>query len=401
MRRFLKTIVVAAVQCVALAAVPASAQEAEGEPRIAPGLVFTPSIGIGAVYDDNPVLGANINSPPSDGLTTVQPMVDFTYTGKHSFLGGGYRGSLQRYSSLEAYDSYTQGGHVEYRQQFSRRISLSVRDNLSLSPTTDLIEVAGVPFTRTGTTQNTISSALLVNATKRLQMNVGYNFQWLQFNRPEAPASPLLEGGTGHTVTIHAARALTSRLKLGGEYRLQFANIGETQSNESFTIQNAEGIVTVRLSPTMTIEAGAGISRLALPEGNGTHLGPAGHFSLHKQTEYALFTISTSRSFVPAFGFGGSFANQEVLAGVRVPFYRRRGYINGDVTWSESEPALQRELAITALWVRTTVGYLVQRWLRVEGFYHGTFQDTPVAGGRIDRNRIGVQVATGYPMRLR
>jgi len=110
---------------------------------------------------------------------------------------------------------------------------------------------------------------------------------------------------------------------------------------------------------------------------------------------------SRSNVIVPAFGFGGSFANQEVLAGVRVPFYRRRGYINGDVTWSESEPALQRELAITALWVRTTVGYLVQRWLRVEGFYHGTFQDTPVAGGRIDRNRIGVQVATGYPMRLR
>jgi hypothetical protein len=401
MRGLLKTIVVAAVQCVALTALPASAQEAEGELRIAPGFVFTPSVAMGFIHDDNPVLAADISSPPSDGLTTVQPSVDLTYTAKHVFLVGGYRGNFQRYSSLDAYDSYNQGGHAEYRQQFSRRVSLSVRDNFTLSPTTDLVEVAGVPFTRTGTTQNTISSSVSVNASRHLHMNVGYNFQWLQFNRPEAPSSPLLEGGTGHTVSLRADHALTSRLKVGGDYRLQVANIGETQSNESFTIQNAEGIVTLRLSPTTTIEAGAGISRLALPEGNGTHLGPAGHFSLHRQTEYALFTVSTSRSFVPAFGFGGSFANQEVLAGVRVPFARHRGYVDGNMTWSESEPALQRELAITALWVRTTVGYLVQRWLRLEGFYHGAFQDTPVAGGRINRNRIGVQAVVGYPMRLR
>ena len=406
MRRFLKSIVVAAVPCVALAAVPAAAQ-VEGEPRIAPGFVVMPSVAIGVVHDDNPVLGANIASPPSDGLTTVQPAVDLTYTANHAFLVGSYRGTFQRYGSLEAYDSYNQGGHAEYRQQFSRRISLSVRDNLTLSPTTDLVEVAGVPFMRTGTTQNTLTSALAVKAAKHLHMSVGYGFQWLQFNRPEAPDSPLLEGGTGHTVTIRADRALTSRLKVGGDYRLQFANIGEnqnigeTQSNESFTIQNSEGIVTLQLSPTMTMEAGAGISRLALPEGNGTHIGPAAHFTLRKQTEHAVFAISTSRSFVPAFGFGGSFANQEVLGTVRVPFARRRGYVDGSVTWSESEPALQREIAITALWVRTTVGYSVQRWLRLEGFYHGTFQDTPVAGGRIDRNRIGVQVVTGYPMRLR
>jgi hypothetical protein len=401
MRRFLKSIVVAAVQCVALAAVPASAQEVEGESRVAPGFVFIPSVAIGVIHDDNPVLAANNDSPPSDVLTKVQPSVDLTYTARHAFLSAGYRGSLQRFASLEAYDSYDQGGHAEYRQQFSRRLALSVRDNFSLSPTTDLVEVAGVPFTRTGTTQNTLSSDLTVEAAKHLQLRLGYGFNWLHFNQPEDPNSPPLEGGTAHTVTVGVRRAVSSRVRVGGDYRVQFANVGENQQNESFTIQNAVGVVNVRLSPTVTMEAGAGVSLLALPEGNGNHFGPAGHFSLHKRSEYALFTISTSRSFVPAFGFGGSFANQEVLGSVRVPFARRRGYVDGSVAWRESEPVLQRELATTALWVRTTVGYSLQRWLRIEGFYNGAFQDTTVAGGRIDRNRIGVQAVTGYPMRLR
>jgi hypothetical protein len=51
--------------------------------------------------------------------------------------------------------------------------------------------------------------------------------------------------------------------------------------------------------------------------------------------------------------------------------------------------------------VKATVGYSVQRWLRLEGFYNGAFQHTTVEGGRIDRNRIGVQAVTGYPVRLR
>ena len=399
MRRFLKSIVVAAVPCVALAAVPAAAQQ-EGEPRVAPGFVLIPSVAFGVIHDDNPVLASNNDSPPSDGLTKVQPAVDLTYTARHVLLSGGYRGSLQRFSSLDAYDSYDQGGHAEYRQQFSRRVGVSVRDNFSLSPTPDLVEVAGVPFTRTGTTQNTLMSALIIEAAKHLQLSVGYDFQWLHFNEPEAPNSPLLEGGSAHTVTFGARRALSSRVKVGGDYRVQRANVGENQPNESFTIQNAQGVVIVRLSPTITMEAGAGVSRLVLPEENGTHFGPAGHFSLHKRTEYAFFTVSTSRSFVPAFGFGGSFANQEVLGAVRVPFARRRGFIDGSIAWRESEPVLQRELATRALWVKTTVGYALQRWLRIEGFYNGAFQDTTVAGGRIDRNRIGVQAVTGYPMRL-
>jgi hypothetical protein len=403
MRRSLKTTVVAAgaVLCVGLAEVPASGQGAEGEPRVAPGFVFTPSVAMGAIHDDNPVLAGNNDSPPSDVLTTVRPAVDVSYTAKHAFFGGGYRGSLQRFRSLDAYDSYDQGGDAEYRQQFSRRLVFVARDRFSLSPTTDLVEVAGVPFSRTGTTQNTLSSQLTAAAARHLNLNVGYDFQWLHFNRPEQPDVPLLQGGTAHNVTFGVRRALTARIKLGADYGVQRATVGEQLARESFTIQNAQGVVTLRLSPTVTLDAGGGISRLALPGEGGTHFGPAGRIALRKRTEYAFYSISATRSFVPAFGFGGSFRNQEVLGSVRVPFARQRAYIDAGVAWRESEPVLQGELALTALWLKATVGYSFQRWLRLEGFYNGAFQHTTVEGGRIDRTRIGVQAVTGYPMRFR
>jgi hypothetical protein len=264
-----------------------------------------------------------------------------------------------------------------------------------------MVEVSGVPFTRTGTRSNDFNGGLTVAATKRLQINGTYHFQWLEFDQQDAPVSALLQGGRSHSVTIGGRETINSRLKVGGDYTVQRARVGQVLGvNEGFTIQNAEGIVSFEVSPTVIFEGGAGVSHLALP-GEGGRTGPAGHVSLHKRTEYAVLSVSAMRSFVPAFGFGGSLRNQEVLATVRVPFSRNRAYVDGGIAWRNSQPVLERELGLKAFWLQATVGYAFQRWLRLEGFYNGAFQDTTVAGGRIDRNRIGVQVVTARPMRLK
>ena len=75
--------------------------------------------------------------------------------------------------------------------------------------------------------------------------------------------------------------------------------------------------------------------------------------------------------------------------------------MDGGVSWRDSEPVLESELRLRGLWLQTSVGYAFQRWLRLEAFYDGTFQDTRIAGGRINRNQIGVQVVTAHPMRLK
>ena len=152
---------------------------------------------------------------PNDVIASV-PGVDLTFTSKHAFFGGGYRGSIQRYRELDQYDSYDQGGYVEYRQKASRRVSLFLRDNFSVSPTTDLVEVAGVPFTRTGTRQNDFNGGLTTALSKTVAITGSYHFQWIEFDNPD-PLSPVLHGGRSHSATIGAHQTLNSRLTLGGD----------------------------------------------------------------------------------------------------------------------------------------------------------------------------------------
>ncbi len=380
----------------------ALAQSRVGETsgRVIPGWVFTPTVSIGVTHDDNIVLAGQGDPSPDDVVTNVRPGADLSFTANHVFFGGGYRGGIQRYRELDRYDNYSQGGYVELRQQASRRISLSLRDNFSISPTTDLVEVAGVPFTRTGTRQNDLNANMTSALTKTIQLTGSYHFQWVEFDNPDQSVSALLQGGRAHSVTIRAHKALNSRLRLGGTYGARRAKTGPAAGAEDFTIQDAQATVSYELGATLSMEGGLGISHLALPEPEGARTGPAGHLSIRKQTEYARFLLSATRSYVPAFGFGGSLANQEVTGSVHVPFWRNRAYSSGSVTWRQTDTVFPGEVGVKSIWVQTTLAYFFQPWLRLEGFYTGSFQDSSLPGGRVDRNQIGVHIVSAHPMRL-
>jgi hypothetical protein len=236
--------------------------------------------------------------------------------------------------------------------------------------------------------------------TKRLHFTGTYHFQWFEFDRTAVPISAFLQGGHSHTITLGARQSLNSRVKVGGDYTVQLATVGQQLEVGGFTIQNVEGVVSYQATPTVVIDGGAGLSHVQFP-GETARTGPAGHVALRKRSEYALLSVSAMRSFVPAFGFGGSIQNQELLASMRVPFSRNRAFVDAGLSWRQSEPVLQRELGLKAVVLQTTVGYAFQRWLRLEAFYNGAFQQSTVVGGRIDRNRIGVQVVTARPMRLK
>jgi hypothetical protein len=396
---------VAVVGSVAFSVTPmgshASAQSSdEGSVRVTPGWVFTPTVSVGATHDDNPVLAGRGDPSPDDVVTNVRPGVDLTFVAKHAFFGGGYRGAIQRYRVLDAYDSYDQGGYAEFRQQVSRRLSVSIRDNFSVSPTTDLLEVAGVPFTRTGTRQNDLNAGMTGTLTKTVQLTGSYQFHWVEFDTPEGLLSAPLQGGRSQGGTIAAHKAVTSRLRLGGRYGAQRAKVGPLAGARDFTIQDAEATISYRVSPSLNVDGGLGVSHLVLPGPNGARTGPAGHISLRKRTEHALFTVSAMRSFIPSYGFGGSIKNQQITASARIPFARNRAYSDTGFAWRRTDAVFQGELGLKSILLQTTVGYAFQPWLRLEGFYSGAFQDSTLAGGRVDRNRIGVQVVTARPMRL-
>jgi hypothetical protein len=385
------------VLCMAGSAAAQAVDEFDAS-RPVPGWVMTPGVAIGATFDDNPVLAGHGNENPNDTITAVAPSLELTFRGKHTVFGAAYNGSLVRYRTLDEFNSFDQGARVELRQQASKRVGLHFRNYFSASPTTDVVQVAGLPFIRTGTRQNEFIGGTTIQATRRLELNGSYRFQWLEFERPESFTTPLLDGGKTHAFTVGALQAIATHLKVGGSYTYQHSIVGEV--GEVFDIQNGEGTVAMQLAPTVTLDAGAGFSHLSLPAGLGSRTGPAGRISLQKRTPHALYVVSAMRSFVPAFGFGGSLQNSEVSGGVRVPFAATRGFVQANLAWRDSEPVLENEVGLSTVWLETTLGYGLQRWLRLEVFYSGAFQDTTVEGGRIDRNRVGVQLVTLRPMRI-
>jgi hypothetical protein len=351
-------------------------------------------------FDDNPVLTATGGPTPDDTTMVVSPALDLTFTGRHTHIGLGYNGALVRYRTLDEYDSFDQTAQVELRQQASKRVGLNFHNRYSVHPSTDAVQLVGVPlFRRVGTRRNEFIGGTTVQATRSLELTGSYHFQWLEFDRTDDPVSALLDGGTSHSFTLGALHAISGRVKVGGGYRYVHANVGEFR--DVVDIQNGDAAVSVELSPTVTLDAGAGFSHVVLPEGLGARTGPAGRIALRKRTEYAQFSITAMRAFVPAFGFGNSLRTSEVSGSVRVPFRGTRGFVQGGAALRDSESLIETGIGVTSVWLETSVGYGVARWLRLEVFYDGAFQDTAeIAGGRIDRNRFGVRMVTLRPMRI-
>jgi hypothetical protein len=107
------------------------------------------------------------------------------------------------------------------------------------------------------------------------------------------------------------------------------------------------------------------------------------------------------RSYVPAFGVGGTVQNQELNADVHMPVARNRAYVQVGLSWRRNEPLTPGELDLRSLWFQATAGYSVARWFRLEGYYWRTQQDSQQAGGRMNRNRVGIQAVTSLPMRIK
>jgi hypothetical protein len=74
--------------------------------------------------------------------------------------------------------------------------------------------------------------------------------------------------------------------------------------------------------------------------------------------------------------------------------------VDGSVAWRRSNPFVANELRLDTYWVRSTLGYGLTRWLRLEGFYAFSRQDSQVTGGEVNRHRGGVQVVISQPMRI-
>jgi hypothetical protein len=92
--------------------------------------------------------------------------------------------------------------------------------------------------------------------------------------------------------------------------------------------------------------------------------------------------------------------NEELTARLQLPL-ARRVYTASSFSWRQDDPLTDSELPLRSYWIEGNIGYAATPWVRIEAFYAGTFQRIDRPGGVLDRNRVGFQIITAKPVRIR
>ena len=107
-------------------------------------------------------------------------------------FSSGYRGTLRRYASLNELDGLDHRAYFSLRHLVSRRLTFFANDSFVRLPTTDQLELYGVPFQRTGSLFNAFASGIEARLTRTTD-----------FTFSRRIAVPVVSAGarTGDTVT--------------------------------------------------------------------------------------------------------------------------------------------------------------------------------------------------------
>ena len=83
-------------------------------------------------------------------IAAVLPGADLHYSGKHTLMDMGYSGSYLDYRQFSALNRWDQRAKFDLRQQESARLTWYGHVSGALLPSTDLIDLGGIPYRKTG-----------------------------------------------------------------------------------------------------------------------------------------------------------------------------------------------------------------------------------------------------------
>lgn len=380
-----------------------SAQQARASQPTPAGWVFSPSISAGETWDDN-VLLANEGTPAiTDFQTAISPRGALSFRGRRNTFQADYRGVFQIYQELTQLNTFDQRTNLFHNHRLTPTVTLFVRNGLSRSPTTDDIDELNVEFRRQGVLINDLRAGAETRLSRRSSLTAAYTFQFVDFDEDDrlAPGEQPLQGGHGHGAAAEYDYRLSPRWAVGAEYEMRNGIVGET---DEFQVMNFMGVVGWRIDERLDFSGGLGYSRLATPDVEGARSAPAFRLGLSGSGARFAWNVGYRRSFLPSFGFGGTFDNQEFVASLLAPLNRRLD-LTSSFSVRENDPLLEDPLreaqGLRSIRFRSALSYLATRWLRVEGYYALVHQDAQRAGGKVNRTRLGVQVVTSTRMRVR
>jgi hypothetical protein len=385
---------------------PAHAQERLGsdvvEAQARAGWTFTPTFGFAETYDDNiSLFGQNTaDQQNNDYVSTIFPQADLRYVGKHTRLGMGYAGSFTNYQTFSALNRWDQRGQVELRRDESARLKWFAHASGAKLPTTDLIDLGGIPFRRAGVSTADGRGGFDYALGARNSVSSSLNYQTVTFDHTADNLSLLRGGQMVESLSTYRYK-LDERLQAGVDYSFRHSSVlGDT---EQFNIHTTQAAVDYDVSSVWHLTAGAGVVYLEATPLTASRTGPAWRAALDRRRETTVFHVGYLRSYIPSFGFGGTIQNQEVGASLRMAlFHSRSFYTEHGIVLRDDSPLTNttEQLPLRSLRTNSIFGWAPQPWVRLEAFYARVQQSSLRAGGQLDRNRIGFQIVTSKPMRM-
>ena len=363
------------------------------------GWTFRPGIAIGALYDTNVAITtarADVGSTPSDTLLTFDPVGALRYVGKRTTFDVSYRGTLRHYTQLDGLDGFDQHANLRLERRATKRLTFFAQNAFSAVPTTDELELNGAPFKRAGSKNDSLAGGFAFRLNERDTLNTRYDLTWVSFDR----SAPDLTGGVINGVHSDVQHAITNRLSAGVEGAVRFAQM-DVLAGRNLRFVDTGGTVTYALDDVTKVSGAAGWGHLDDLLLKTSRSGMYFRGSLSRLALRSVFGVSYERSFLPSFGFGGSNRAQEIRGWVDLPPIGHRVFLQGSGGWRRTDPFETRELRLDTVIIRSTAGYAVSRWMRAQGFYLFTRQDSIVTGGEINRHRVGGEVVLSQPMRIR
>lgn len=406
MQRFIRIAVAALLVGVSLE--PARAQQRLGggmspsEGPSEPGWTFTPSFGFGDMYDDNISLfgEGTAEGQRNDFVQSYYPGADLRFVGRHTGFSGGYSGGFLNYQTFSALNRWDQHAHMQFRRAESERLKWSADGNYTAAPSTDFVELAGIPYRRVGAQTMDARGNLEYVLSRRDVVTGSYQFQSVAFDRPIID-SAVLRGGRIQQYMTTYRRRLDERLSIGADYSFRRSNV--TNDITSFDIQQLQAAATYMLSPEWSLNAGGGFVHLQATAISQARTGPAWRVSIERHRGLSAFHVDYLRSYIPSLGFGGTVQNQEVGGSLRLPLFNsRRWYTEHSAMFRDDQPltAIELQLPLRSFRTFSAIGWDSGYWFRIEGYYNHVQQTSTLVGGNLAANRVGFQIVASKPMRL-
>jgi hypothetical protein len=392
-------VLLAAVTRTAEAQVPAPGRGLVPTPleTVRPGWTISPAMEYGWGWDDNVLVVANPDQLVGDQLQIFNPLVEATYHGRLSEFTGRYSGAISLYHDLTTLNSYDQRMSAAFRRSLNPRLGMFLSGGASATPTTELIEFVGVPFTRTGSFIQDIRGGIEAALTPRASLVVAGHLEHVAFD-DKGLFAHLLRGGYGSGVRTAFRQRLTSRTAFTADYDLQHAQVG--LAHAPFTVHNADGGFERQLTRTIYADGALGISVLGPSVLGPAKAGMNWRAGFIRESRHTHIDARYARMFVPSYGFGGTMQDDDVSG--RFVYQISRGfYSRAAASWRRSEPLTESESRIRSRWVDAAFGYATRNGIQFEGFWSTTRQTVNQLLAELGRHQVGFHIIATRPMRIR